>query len=171
MVLFNRLIAGLGLVLWLSACNTPPQALSAQDAAQQAALAQLPSWSGRLGLRIDSEPVQAHSAGFLLRGNAERGELSLFTPLGTTLYLLEWTPSTARLHANGKIHTAANVSELSERATGSAIPVAEVFDWLAGRPTPQSDWQVDSSQSEAGRWVAVREQPAPRTVLRIVLDR
>ncbi|WP_423460237.1 hypothetical protein [Ottowia sp. VDI28] len=38
------------------------------------------SWSGRLGLRVASEPPQSFSAGFSLNGNAQAGELSLTSP-------------------------------------------------------------------------------------------
>jgi outer membrane lipoprotein LolB len=163
---------GLSCLPWLlAACASGFPNLQSDDAALQIQLMQLPSWSGRLALRIEAAPVQNHSAGFMLRGNAQLGQLSLLSPIGTTVYFMEWTPTQAKLHANGQIYTAADVVALSEVATGTAIPVADVFEWLRGQPNQNAHWQVDSSQSDSGRWTAVREHPAPRTVLRIILDR
>jgi len=65
----------LGLALLLSACATPgPSDPGVEN-----------SWSGRLALRVDSNPPQAFSAGFDLRGGPDAGELLLNSPLGNTV--------------------------------------------------------------------------------------
>ena len=55
------------------------------------------AWSGRMSLRIDSQPVQTFSALFELRGSPESGELSLTSPIGSTLAQLHWSPGEALL--------------------------------------------------------------------------
>jgi outer membrane lipoprotein LolB len=56
-------------------------------------------------------------------------------------------------------------------ATGSAIPVAALFDWLEGRNTAVPGWQADLSELGQGRLRAQRMQPPPAADLRVVLDR
>lgn len=128
-------------------------------------------WSGRLALRIDASPPQSLAAGFELRGQPESGELVLSTPIGSTLAALDWAPGTARLRAGGKVEDFDSLDALVTRATGAAIPVRALFDWLAGTPTPVPGWEADLSRLAEGRLVAKRHAPQPPTELRIVLDR
>ena len=129
-----------------------------------------PSWSGRLALQVQSQPPQSFSAAFTLRGAPERGELSLNTPLGSTLAYLTWEPGTAVLRANGEVRRFDSVQALTAEAVGTALPLAALFDWLAGQPTQVPGWQPDLSRLTDGRLQARREAPAPAADLRIVLD-
>ena len=68
--------------------SAPPLSASATDQASSG------PWSGRLSLQVDSEPPQGFHAGFELLGNAQTGELRLFSPLGSALAKLpvgQWT--------------------------------------------------------------------------------
>lgn len=165
MTLLRRLATHLTLVLLVSACATPavipPSSLPTVG---------LGPWSGRLALRVDSEPPQAFSASFELSGNASAGSLELTGPLGASVALLRWTPATATLRSSRGTEQAANVDALIARATGVAVPAQALFDWLAGRDTPVAGWTVDLSQRTAGKLVARQTQgPAPAE-LRIVLQ-
>jgi outer membrane lipoprotein LolB len=51
------------------------------------------------------------------------------------------------------------------------LPIAALFDWLAGRPAEVPGWQADLSGHAQGRLLAQRSLPAPVAVLRIVLER
>ena len=128
-------------------------------------------WSGRLALQVQSEPPQQWSAGFELQGSAEQGEMTLLSPIGTTLARLSWTPRSARLEQGGRVTQGDNLSSLSEQLQGTALPIAALFDWLAGRPSEVPGWQVDLSGHAQGRLLAQRSFPAPAAVLRIVLER
>ena len=88
--------------------------------------------------------------GFELKGSARAGELTLFNPLGGTLAALAWGPGSATLRGNGQAREFDSVDALVAHATGSAIPVAALFDWLRGTNTPVPGWQADLSQLEAG---------------------
>ncbi|WP_295982179.1 lipoprotein insertase outer membrane protein LolB [uncultured Variovorax sp.] len=129
------------------------------------------SWSGRMSLRIESEPVQMFAALFELRGSAEAGDLSLTTPIGSTLAQLHWAPGEALLKDGSKTRRFDSVDELIEAATGAAIPVGALFGWLDGRNEPVPGWKADLAQLGAGRLNAVRESPSPRADLRIVFER
>ncbi|MBT2336891.1 hypothetical protein J7E49_23680 [Variovorax paradoxus] len=129
------------------------------------------SWSGRMSLRIDSQPVQTFSALFELRGSPEQGELSLTSPIGSTLAQLHWAPGEALLKNGSETRRFDSVEALIEAATGAAIPVGALFGWLAGRDERVPGWRPDLAQVANGRLQATREAPSPTADLRIVFER
>jgi outer membrane lipoprotein LolB len=132
---------------------------------------QIQAWSGRISLQVQSEPVQAFFAGFELRGNPGQGELVLTSPLGTSLAVLRWSPGQAVLDSGGQVQRFDSVDALLEKATGAAVPLPALFDWLAGKNAALAGWNADLSQHAEGRIAASRTAPQPRTDLRIVLAR
>lgn len=137
------------------------------------------TFRGRLSLKIDAVDSQAlgppqsqfFSAAFELAGDAQNGELTLMSPLGSVLAVLGWTPSTATMNANGAVHSFDSLDALIQRATGAAIPVASLFSWLAGNEIQTPGWQADLSGYPSGRLVARRTAPLPNAELRLVLER
>ncbi|MGB3071491.1 MAG: lipoprotein insertase outer membrane protein LolB [Ottowia sp.] len=128
------------------------------------------SWSGRLGLRVASEPPQSFSAGFSLNGNAQAGELSLTSPLGSTLAVMKWQPGAATLNQDGKEKQYSSLDELVAQAIGTPIPVRALFAWLRGEPQAVEGWQTDLSALGNGRLTAQRLQPLPTAELRLVFE-
>jgi outer membrane lipoprotein LolB len=128
-------------------------------------------WSGRLALQVEESQSQSFSAGFELKGKAEAGELALFSPLGGTLALLQWAPGQATLRSNGQTRQFSSLDSLAAQVTGTPLPIAALFDWLAGSNTPVAGWQADLSQLREGRLQAKRVEPKPAADLRVVLDR
>ncbi|MES2979789.1 MAG: lipoprotein insertase outer membrane protein LolB [Pseudomonadota bacterium] len=149
------------LLLGLAACAVAPRAASN---------AQANLWSGRLSLQVQSEPVQSFSAAFILEGNSGQGKLTVTSPFGNTLAVAAWEPGKATLTSGGEIQVFASASQLLERATGAAIPLGGLFDWLAGKATPVNGWTADLTRFTEGRILAKRVQPLPESDLRIVLD-
>jgi outer membrane lipoprotein LolB len=129
------------------------------------------AWSGRLSLRVDSQPVQTFSALFELRGAPQAGELTLSSPIGNTLAQLHWAPGEALLKNGTETRRFDSVDALVEAATGAAIPVSALFAWLAGRDERVPGWRPDLSKIGTGRLQATRESPQPRADLRIVFER
>ena len=158
-------LAGLSLVSWLSlalagcATQRPP-------GADPAAF-----WSGRLGLHLQTDPPQNWSTSFELQGSAGQGQMLLLSPIGTTLARLSWTPQSALLEQGQDKTESRNLQSLSQRLTGTHLPIAALFDWLAGLDTEVPGWHVDMSAHPQGRLTARRHSPEPEAVLRIVLDR
>lgn len=148
--------------LLIAGCAQPPRPEAIKDLEVQA-------WSGRISLQIQSEPVQAFFAGFELRGNPGQGELVLNSPLGTSLAVLRWSPGQAVLDSGGQVQRFDSVDALIEKATGAAVPLPALFDWLAGKNTALAGWNADLTQHVEGRISASRIAPQPRTDLRIVL--
>lgn len=128
-------------------------------------------WTGRISLQVQSEPVQSFSASFELKGRAERGELSLISPLGNVLGVLRWSPGEAVLDSGGgKVQRFASVDELMTQATGAAVPLDALFAWLQGDNAAASGWSADLSRQKEGRISAKRTEPAPQADMRVVLD-
>lgn len=153
-----------GAALLLSACATPSSRTASSGTAPQ-------SWSGRLSLRIDSEPAQSFAALFDLRGKPDAGELTLTSPIGSILAVLRWSPGEALLINGGQTKRYASLDALIEAATGAAIPVAALFGWLEGRNDTVPGWRPDLGQVDRGRLQATRESPQPQADLRIVFER
>jgi outer membrane lipoprotein LolB len=124
-----------------------------------------------MALSVQSEPAQTLSAGFELNGNPGQGELLLFSPLGTTVAELSWTPEKAVLRQGNQTQNAGTLDQLVAQATGTAIPVRALFDWLKNRPTEVDGWQADLSQLAEGRLQLRRTAPLPVVELRLKLDR
>lgn len=128
-------------------------------------------WSGRLALQLQSTPPQNWSASFELQGSAEQGQMVLLSPLGTTLAKLSWSPRSALLEQGADKTESSNLQSLSQKLTGTDLPIHAIFEWLQGRETSARGWDVDLSALNEGRLSARRMAPAPEALLRILLDR
>ncbi len=160
----RRLFASLITILLIAGCASGAGVRAPFDTESN-------QWSGRLALNVASEPPQSFSAGFSLSGNAEAGELSLSSPLGSTLALMQWQPGQALLRQGEQTRQFDSVEALAAAATGAPIPVRALFAWLRGQPEDVAGWHADLSQLQAGRVNAQRQMPLPTAELRIVLDR
>ncbi len=147
---------------FIAGCASPPMAAGQNDEKNS-------FWAGRISLQVQSEPPQAFFAGFELKGNPAQGELTLNSPLGNSLAVLRWSPQEAVLDSGNQIQRFASVDELMEKATGAAVPLPALFDWLGGKNTAAKGWSADLSQQAEGRISASRTTPQPRSDLRIVL--
>ena len=159
-----RVWASLWLLVLLAACSTSaPNRLALQTSSTK-------QWQGRISVTVQSDPPRNMSASFSLDGDARQGELNLFSPLGTTLATLQWTPSTTQWLQGGQQRRFDSMAHLTEETTGAALPMDAMFDWLEGRATPSPGWQTDLSALNQGSLVAKRVSPEPFVVLRIKLD-
>ncbi len=151
------------LALILSACATSTKTkMPTVETSQE--------WSGRISLQVQSNPPQQLNASFALQGGAQKGQLDVFSPFGTTLATLQWTPQEAVLHQGNQQQRFASITVLTERLTGAQLPMTELFDWLNGQPTAVEGWQTDVSQLGSGWLIATRTSPAPGVLLKIKLD-
>ena len=129
------------------------------------------SWAGRMALAVDGDTQKSFSATFWLEGSKERGNLRLSTALGTVLVELVWTPEGAVLTSSQGEREASSLDTLLADALGSPVPVEALFAWLHGDALQVAGWQANLDQLSEGRLTAVRNVPAPRSTLRLVLDR
>ena len=140
--------------------------------------------SGRLSVRVESDPVRALSGAFELSGNARAGALLLTSPLGSTLAQARWSPGEAVLQTPGTNTRYPDLDALAEQALGERVPLAALFDWLRGRPWPgaasealpagepgfsQMGWRVGLARYAEG-WVDARRDMPPAVTLRARLD-
>lgn len=162
------LLAGLIAPFFIAGCALPARTLHEYESTS-------PIWRGRLAIQVDADmahdtQASSFSAGFELEGNAQAGGLILSTPLGGTAAQLKWSDSGATLHSSGKIQQFASLTTLIEHVTGTELPVAALFAWLAGENKTANGWQADLSQLAQGRLWAQRINPAPAAQLRLILE-
>lgn len=148
--------------LVLGGCAIPPRTPTAPG---------VQVWNGRLALTVEGQANQSFSAGFELKGAPEAGELRLSNPLGGTVAVLAWAPGKATLRSNGSEREFPSLEALAQEATGAPLPVAALFDWLAGKATPIAGWEADVSQVNEGRLRARRSDPPPPADLRVLFER
>jgi len=160
----RRALLCLGLITaLLSGCASPPPR-AASETRQDV-------WSGRLALQVEEAQSQSFSAGFELQGSAQMGELRLFSPLGGTVGVLTWKPGAATLQSGDQVRQFDSLEALAQQATGTALPIGALFDWLRGIETRVPGWEVDLSQVSQGRLRARRVDPAPVADLRVAFER
>ncbi len=151
----------LGCAMFLGACATPPPSTQPHEAV----------WSGRLSVRVDSDPPQSFSAGFELRGSPQTGELQLTSPLGNTLAVVQWSPQGAALHQGTHTTQRSSLDQLSTELSGTQLPLAALFGWLQGQASEDTHgWQADLSRQPEGRITARRSAPLPAAELRLVFQ-
>lgn len=151
-------------IILIAGCARPPGTIGINDPKNNL-------WIGRLSLQIQSEPAQSFSASFELKGRAERGELTLISPLGNVLGILRWSPLEATLDSGSQqVQRFSSVDALMAQATGAAVPLSALFAWLQGDNANVSGWSADLSRHSEGRISAKRAQPAPQAELRVILD-
>lgn len=127
-------------------------------------------WSGRLSLHIHHTPTQRWSAGFELEGHAQRGQLTLVSPLGQAVAQARWAPGVAELRQGHSTRLFASMDDLLLELTGAALPLPALFDWLHGHPTDTVGWHVNLDQHASGRIHAQRSAPLPGMTLRVVVQ-
>lgn len=155
----SLLCAGTAALL-LSACAQAPRSTSGVPG----------YWSGRIALLVEDASAQSFHASFELQGTPEHGELLLFTPLGSTIARLEWSPSRATLIQGQERRESASLEALTRELTGSELPIPALFGWLRGEAVQVAGWQADLSALADGRITATRHMPTPQAVLRILLN-
>lgn len=170
-VLFNPLRHGWWLaVCLLTGCASPSLVQPVHVATRHEKATPSAQWQGRISVQVLGVPPASMSASFALRGNAQTGTLDLYSPLGTTLSALQWTPQAVLLHDGGPTQYFPTLGDLTEKVTGAALPVDAIFSWLAGDDVRASGWQADLSGLPKGLVTARRTSPAPEVTLRIKID-
>nr|WP_240456805.1 lipoprotein insertase outer membrane protein LolB [Acidovorax sp. 1608163] len=107
---------------------------------------------------------------FELEGEESQGQLTLFSPLGTTLGQLRWDAGTATLQTGQQIQRSDSLDALVLQLTGAALPVKAIFHWLKGSQAEAAGWTSDLSAAHQGRITAQRVLPEPKATLRISLS-
>mgnify|MGYP001797698875 FL=1 len=83
---------------------------------------------------------------------------------------LSGRPKTATLYSDGESRQFDSLDAMAREATGAAIPISALFQWLHGQDTVVAGWQADLSQLAQGRLTARRSYPGPAAELRLILE-
>lgn len=151
----------------LTGCALPP---AAQNPGEE-----MSTWRGRLAVRVGADgadrPEQSVSAGFELTGNASKGGLTLYTPIGGTAAVLAWSKHDASVISNSEMRHFPSLNALIDQVLGTSIPVEALFSWLHGNNASEGGWTADVTGHAKGRITAQRTTPLPPAELRIVLEK
>ncbi|MDO7649248.1 MAG: hypothetical protein MUQ58_01190 [Burkholderiaceae bacterium] len=128
------------------------------------------AWHGKLSVVLETTPRQRQRVDFDLYGSANRGELHLLSPLGTTVAQATWAPGKATIRKGNEVAAFDSLDALSREMLEAPLPVAALFGWLKGMDAPAPGWRVDLCQVGKGRVQAVREWPQPTAKLNLVFE-
>lgn len=177
------LCTGLAAVVALAGCAAVAPPSAAPDPLAR-------SYAGRLAVRVEGDDARSFTAGFDLQGTDTRGQLALLSPIGTQVGRAVWQPGSVRWQSADGDRQFDNLDALAEELLGEVVPLAALFDWMAGRPwaglpsrplsTAEGDsaqtgfrqlgWDVQTGRVADGVIVAQRRLPAPTLTVRIKLD-
>jgi len=153
------------LVVALSGCSvfSPP--------VKQATQAPVPHWEGRLQVRVLLANPELFSANFELQGSPQRGELTIYSPIGTTLAVASWTENDALLKQGMSEKHYANMEELTKQLTGTRLPLPTLMSWLNADGESIQGWEIRSENLPAGRRIyAQRNHPSPPLQLTLLIN-
>ena len=91
------------------------------------ALAQTGHWEGRLNLKILTKPPEQFSANFSLQGTPALGELTVYTPIGTTLAEASWDSKGAILSEGSNKRYFVSMDALTQHVTGASLPLQNLM--------------------------------------------
>lgn len=138
---------------------------------KNSALAQTGNWEGRLNLKILSKPPEQFSANFTLQGTPTLGELTIYTPIGTTLAVASWNAEGAVLEEGSQKQKFASMEALTKHVTGASLPLTSLMSWLNADGENIPGWEIRSENQPGGRRLfAKRVTPLPQLQLTLVLD-
>lgn len=162
--------AALAFAVLIAACATPPPPAD--------------TVSGRLAVKVEAAaatPARSVSSAFELRGDGERGELTLTSPLGSVVARARWTPGVATLATTEGERQFGDLDTLAREAFGEALPLRALPAWLRGRPWPGADsrrtldgfeqlgWQIALTRFAEGQ-LEITRAAAPAVSLRARLE-
>ncbi|NBS72600.1 MAG: hypothetical protein EBT78_02430 [Betaproteobacteria bacterium] len=125
---------------------------------------------GRLSLQIDSSPSQVLFAPFEMRGSASKGQIDIYSPLGSILAQAMWDSEQAVLINGQRRQVFANMNDLEQKLLGTPISLPEVIQFYQSKSiTPVlKGWVVKRETPE--RLVLDRNEPLPHIQLKIQID-
>ena len=135
------------------------------------ALAQTGHWEGRLNLKILTKPPEQFSANFSLQGTPALGELTVYTPIGTTLAEASWDSKGAILSEGSNKRYFVSMDALTQHVTGASLPLQNLMSWLNTDGPALEGWEIRSENQPGGRRLfAKRVSPLPQLQLILLLD-
>ncbi|RXZ44791.1 lipoprotein insertase outer membrane protein LolB [Crenobacter cavernae] len=160
-------LAALALVATLTACATVerPFVPGPESTAQRPADTPFAA-AGRIAVNADG---RGHYGNFEWQHRAERDELSILSPVGSTVARLTRDDSGVALEADGQTRRAPDVETLTADALGYPLPLENLAWWIRGLAAPgvpvektadgieQEGWRIRFIADDAGG-------PVPRRV-------
>ena len=134
-------------------------------------LANTAHWEGRLQVRVLTANPELFSANFELQGSPQRGELTIYSPIGTTLAVANWSEQEALLTQGMSQKHFANMEDLTRQLTGASLPLMPLMSWLGADGQTITGWDIRSENLPTGRRIyAQRIHPLPSLQLTLLIN-
>jgi len=106
--------------------------------------------TGRLSVRYQSgDKEEALHGSFAWNQTSAQTTVSLLSPLGQTIAIIEVTPAVATMRQSGKMErTAADVDALTADTLGWPLPIAGLREWLQGVAVDRNGRRFIASPTE-----------------------
>lgn len=128
-------------------------------------------WEGRLQVRVLNANPELFSANFELQGSPQSGELTIYSPIGTTLAVANWSEHEAILTQGLSEKHFANMEDLTRQLTGANLPLTPLMSWLEVDGPSIKGWDIRSENLPAGRRIyAQRIHPLPSLQLTLLIN-
>lgn len=138
---------------------------------KQTSIAPVPHWEGRLQIRVLLANPELFSANFDLQGSPQSGELTIYSPIGTTLAVASWSDHEALLRQGTTEKHFANMEDLTKQMTGTHLPLPPLMSWLDADGEPIKGWDIRSENLPSGRRIyAQRNHPSPPLQLTLLIN-
>ena len=143
-------LAWLASTLLLTGCAT--EAVFRPDTNASATARDQPfNVSGRISVNMDGKGSVGQ---FDWAHQPDADQLSVNSPLGTTVARLQRDASGVSLQADGKTWQADDVESLTQNVLGWTLPLGNLVWWIRGQPAPDTPYQLaaDGSLTQQG-WI------------------
>ncbi|MBV8047477.1 MAG: outer membrane lipoprotein LolB [Paludibacterium sp.] len=153
----------LAVALLLAGCATQ-ETLFRPAAPQTAGMADTPfSVSGRLSVNMNGH---GNTANFEWAHSVASDDLSINTPVGTTVAHLSRDASGVTLESDGQTWRAPDVERLTQARLGWTLPLSNLVWWIRGQAAPDvpAQFDADGSLLQQGwriRFLADADNPSP----------
>ena len=109
--------------------------------------------TGRLAVKQGKE---GHSGGLQWLHASPNHEITVYTPIGTTVAKIEQNAQGAKLTTSDKeVYQAKDADQLMEQVMGWRLPLNGLQYWVLGRPVPNS--QAEEERGENNRLVHLKQ--------------
>ncbi|WP_199102124.1 lipoprotein insertase outer membrane protein LolB [Aquitalea sp. ASV11] len=109
--------------------------------------------SGRISVNMDGKGSVGQ---FDWAHQPDADQLSVNSPLGTTVARLQRNPAGVSLQADGKTWQATDVESLTQDVLGWTLPLGNLVWWIRGLPAPDAPYQFSADGSLAQQGWTIR---------------
>lgn len=142
----------------LVGCSSPPLHPDGQDS---------PVWRGRMAIIHPGPPPKQDGLGFVLGGSAQKGWLTIQSPMGQALAELTWSDSDMNLRDGTSSKRLDDVQAWSQQRLGVALNPQILFTVLQDPNAQITNWHIER---RGPHQLLITQNVPPMVQIRIIVD-